>query len=132
MHSPDRPCMDHPRRESVAAIQDVQRLPRPTEASNGGSEVMDMNEWADKLDGMASSTFFGPDKDALRQAAVALSESEGWRRDAERYKWLTKNAYVGETYTHQGTVFEVHGCDREVPIDDDVDAAIDAARKEGV
>jgi tartrate dehydratase alpha subunit/fumarate hydratase class I-like protein len=93
---------------------------------------MDRNELADKLDKIAAMAEWKQSTDAVRQAAAALRESEEWRRDAERYKWLTKNAYVGETCTHQGTVFEVHGCDREVPIDDDVDAAIDAARKEGV
>jgi hypothetical protein len=95
---------------------------------------MDRNELAEWLEWLVQDEFHNlsaPKMERLRQAAAALRESEEWRRDAERYKWLTKNAYVGETYTHQGTVFEVHGCDREVPIDDDVDAAIDAARKEG-
>jgi hypothetical protein len=99
---------------------------------------MDRKELLERLDYLIDlAAGFGADQFTISmetaiQAAAALRESEEWRRDAERYKWLTKNAYVGETYTHQGTVFEVHGCDREVPIDDDVDAAIDAARKEGV
>lgn len=49
------------------------------------------------------------------------------RLDAERYRWLTKHAYIGECFTDSGTVYEVHNCDRMVPIKGSIDDAIDAA-----
>jgi hypothetical protein len=55
-------------------------------------------------------------------------------RDAARYRWLTKNAYIGPCFTDQvesGVILEVGGCDRRVPDEvgeySDVGAAIDAA-----
>jgi hypothetical protein len=70
--------MDHPRRKSVAAIQDVQRLPRPTETGNEGSEVMDKIELASELERIAADQGRKHATDTLRQAAAALRESE-WR-----------------------------------------------------
>lgn len=107
---------------------------------------MDRNELADKLDGMASATFFGPDKDALRQAAAALRESEEWRRDAERYKWLRecspfrsdRTCYVTVNVYDRGKFVEpIHPYRERLDeyIDAEIDSArmaIDAARKEGV
>jgi hypothetical protein len=97
---------------------------------------MDMNELADKLDGMASSTFFGPDKDVLRQAAAALRESEGWRRDAERWRMFLRclhNGHIpGAGHGHRIRLVKecpLFGDESEVS---NVETLIDAARKEGV
>jgi hypothetical protein len=56
------------------------------------------------------------------------------QRDAARYRWLTKDAYIGECYTDQvpsGVILEVHGVERRVPDEVgefcDVGEAIDAA-----
>ncbi|WP_337881847.1 hypothetical protein [Chromobacterium haemolyticum] len=55
-------------------------------------------------------------------------------QDAARYRWLTQDAYIGECFTERGTVLEICGTDREIPVyherstdRDEVDAAIDAA-----
>lgn len=55
-------------------------------------------------------------------------------QDAARYRWLTQDAYIGECFTERGTVLEICGTDREIPVHherstdrDEVDAAIDAA-----
>jgi hypothetical protein len=99
---------------------------------------MDRIELADKLEAIVSMwPILGNHARAtVKKAAAALRESEEWRRKAARYDWLTEAAYVGETFTHEGAVWEVHGTTREVPmygeVDETIDAAIDAARKEGV
>lgn len=56
------------------------------------------------------------------------------QQDAARYRWLTQDAYIGECFTERGTVLEICGTDREIPVyherstdRDEVDAAIDAA-----
>ena len=55
------------------------------------------------------------------------AEDSAMRKDAERYRWLTKGAYIGECFTDAGTILEVHGTDKCVPIYGSVDEAIDAA-----
>ncbi|TFL14183.1 hypothetical protein CSC67_08505 [Pusillimonas caeni] len=64
---------------------------------------------------------------AIEQAVLQSPEVQTLRRKSARYDWLTRNAYIGECYTHEGTILEVQGTDRQVPIDSTVDAAIDAA-----
>ncbi|WP_043635998.1 hypothetical protein [Chromobacterium haemolyticum] len=63
--------------------------------------------------------------------AARIAELE---QDAARYRWLTQDAYIGECFTERGTVLEICGTDREIPVyherstdRDEVDAAIDAA-----
>lgn len=62
-------------------------------------------------------------------------------RDAERYRWLTKHAYIGDCYTEDGVIKQVCNTDREVPagewsslnkgsVGEAIDAAI-AAQKGG-
>ena len=48
-------------------------------------------------------------------------------RDAARYRWLTRHAFIGECFTENGTVLEVQNTDRRVPINGAVNDAIDAA-----
>lgn len=51
-------------------------------------------------------------------------------KDAERYRWLTKHAYISRCLTERGEVFVVANVEREVPVDDtypSVSAAIDSA-----
>lgn len=64
---------------------------------------------------------------SIEQAVLQSPEVQALRRDAERYRWLTKNAYVGEWVTSDGYEYRVDGADREVVDADNVHAAIDAA-----
>jgi hypothetical protein len=99
--------MDHPRRESVAAIQDVQRLPRPIEESNGGSEVMDARK-NPKEHVMWGYYNFGRLLGIQRTRKGAVFKVE---------------SHTGNPWKVAKKYMEVH----KVRI-----AAIDAARKEGV
>jgi hypothetical protein len=62
------------------------------------------------------------------------------QREAARYRWLTKNAFIGECYTDSGTILEVMNCDRRVPdevgeccnVGEAIDAAIAAEGAPGV
>lgn len=66
--------------------------------------------------------------DEFRQLAEKrLERIKELERIEARYVWLTKHAYIGEFFTENGRVFEVHNTDREVPIEGPVDDAIDAA-----
>ena len=64
---------------------------------------------------------------AIEQAVLQSKQVQAWEKDAARYRWLTKNAYVGEWATPDGYEYRVDGADREVVDSDNVHAAIDAA-----
>ena len=83
---------------------------------------MDRNELADKLEAIVSMwPILGNHARAtVKKAAAALRESEEWRRDAERYRWL-RDLPLGSPHESIGNM-----------PGDMWDAAIDAARKEGV
>lgn len=57
------------------------------------------------------------------QAAAALRESEEWRRDAERYRWLRTNPPNARVWFEHDDGFGADSFDG-----DDFDAAIDSAR----
>ncbi|MDR6447432.1 hypothetical protein J2794_003548 [Paraburkholderia terricola] len=60
----------------------------------------------------------------LAKRQVALTDDA---RDAARYRWLTKHAYVGECNTYEGAVLEVFGTGRRVAKRGSIGEAIDAA-----
>jgi hypothetical protein len=62
-------------------------------------------------------------------AAAALMESEEWRRDAERYRWLRERPWQAchTIFPNAPWIHEGHEGNQLR-----MDAAIDAARKEGV
>jgi hypothetical protein len=74
------------------------------------------------------------DKEKVAAALAALRGQADDAKDAQRYRWLTKYAYIGECFTDQvpsGVILEVTRTDRRVPdacgIAASVDTAIDAA-----
>ncbi len=68
----------------------------------------------------------------LYRTAKGMNERlETLQKDSDRYRWLTEHAYIGECFTEKGPILEVQNVEREVPIDDTVDAAIDAAMQKG-
>lgn len=107
---------------------------------------MDKIELAEWLEGMARAIPAGSVQDKTRLAAAALRESEEWRRDAERYKWLRecspfrsdRTCYVTVNVYDRGKFVEpIHPYRERLDeyIDAEIDSArmaIDAARKEGV
>lgn len=106
---------------------DVERCERAmVEAVDTGMDGKDDLEFSKAcvravLDAFTSS-------DAARIATLG-AEVEKYKVDAERYRWLTRFAYVIDCYTHDGTVREIAGCDRQVPSGyTNVHQAIDAAR----
>lgn len=87
----------------------------------------------DAIRGAAANGF------VMSQAIISHIDAQAERiaeleKDAARYRWLTQDAYIGECFTERGTVLEICGTDREIPVyherstdRDEVDAAIDAA-----
>lgn len=76
----------------------------------------------------------GGDYEPECPACTAADKLAELQREAARYRWLTKNAYVGVCFTDQvesGQILEIGGCDRRVPDEVgefcDVGKAIDAA-----
>jgi len=66
-------------------------------------------------------------REAEQRAAELEAENAALRADAERYRWLTKHAFICKCHTDDGVILQVHNTDRAVPISGPVDAAIDAA-----
>jgi hypothetical protein len=93
---------------------------------------MDRNELAEWLEWLVQDEFHNlsaPKMERLRQAAAALRESEEWRRDAERYRWLRERPWqtCHTIFPNAPWIHEGHEGNQLR-----MDAAIDAARKEGV
>lgn len=66
-------------------------------------------------------------KAAMAQLAVKNEEVERLKRDATRYQWIIKHAWVDDNFFDNRFGFAIFGANREVPIRGDVGAAIDAA-----
>jgi hypothetical protein len=89
------------------------------------------------VSGTADSLLLRVPFTAIQKVAAALAALRGQAddaKDAQRYRWLTKYAYIGECFTDQvpsGVILEVTRTDRRVPdacgIAASVDTAIDAA-----
>lgn len=103
---------------------------------------MDRNElaeWLERVSVVAEAEGFRSVKfhvDKLREIVAALRESEEWRRDAERFAWLRDRSFGqwdNPIVVSQQRKLDGSGMLYVGPlIGKELDAAIDAARKEGV
>ena len=66
-----------------------------------------------------------------RDLSAARAECERLRKDAERYRWLRNESQSRDDEVPIVVIWKANGHGQECCAKDELDAAIDAARKEG-